>query len=127
MHLDLSHPAIETVSFSSSKTFNKFYRCGIAFSHIKNRLNLQTSWHHGIHLHTYIVLHLMKKFGPDTQYIKFRKTQEVICEMYNLIPSSCAFIGMGDDMWKQYHRDKTVNRVCISRAIEQHMVNNNDE
>ena len=77
--IDLSHPAIQEVAFSTTKglcTGN--YRSGIRFSRHgtieydsdkrKDRLALQADWSHGCHLNARISLELMHNFSPDHQW-----------------------------------------------------------
>ena len=80
--IDLSHPAIEEVAFSTTKGLcTGDYRSGIRFSHHgiidytlpkrKDRLALQSDWSHGCHLNTRIGLELMLNFSPDHQWNKY--------------------------------------------------------
>jgi len=127
--IDLSHPAIEEVAFSTTKGLcTGDYRSGIRFSHHgiidytsqarKDRLALQSDWSHGCHLNTRIGLELMTHFSPDHQWNKYHKAQQKVCESYGLTPSNCVHIALGDDQWKQFHRDKTYNRVNIAKVVK---------
>ena len=127
--IDLSHPAIEEVAFSTTKGLcTGDYRSGIRFSHHgiidytlpkrKDRLALQSDWSHGCHLNTRIGLELMAHFSPDHQWNKYHKAQNEVCESYGLTPSNCVHIALGDDQWKQFHRDKTYNRVNIAKVVK---------
>ena len=127
--IDLSHPAIQEVAFSTTKglcTGN--YRSGIRFSRHgtieydsdkrKDRLALQADWSHGCHLNARISLELMNNFSPDHQWNKYNKAQQQVCEAYALTPSNCIHIALGDRQWEQFHRDKLYNRVNIGRAVK---------
>lgn len=127
--IDLSHPAIQEVSFSTTKGLcTGDYRSGIRFSRHgiidyssqarKDRLALQSDWSHGCHLNTRIGLELMTHFSPDHQWNKYHKAQQTVCESYGLTPSNCVHIALGDDQWKQFHRDKTYNRVNIAKVVK---------
>ena len=129
INIDLSHPAIEEVAFSTTKGLcTGDYRSGIRFSHHgiidytlpkrKDRLALQSDWSHGCHLNTRIGLELMAHFSPDHQWNKYHKAQNEVCESYGLTPSNCVHIALGDDQWKQFHRDKTYNRVNIAKVVK---------
>ena len=129
INIDLSHPAIEEVAFSTTKGLcTGDYRSGIRFSHHgiidytlpkrKDRLALQSDWSHGCHLNTRIGLELMLNFSPDHQWNKYHKAQQKVCESYALTPSNCVHIALGDDQWKQFHRDKTYNRVNIAKVVK---------
>jgi len=127
--IDLSHPAIEEVAFSTTKglcTGN--YRAGIRFSRHgtieydsdarKDRLALQADWSHGCHLNTQISLELMRNFTPDHQWNKYHTAQQQVCETYSLTPSNCIHIALGDRQWDQFHRDQQYNRVNIGKVVK---------
>ncbi len=129
INIDLSHPAIEEVAFSTTKGLcTGDYRAGIRFSRHgkidytsgerKNRLALQADWTHGCHLNTRISLELMAHFGPDHQWNKYSKAQTKVCETYNLTPSNCIHIALGGENWLQFHRDKLYNRVNIGKVVK---------
>ena len=80
----------------------------------KDRLALQADWTHGCHLNTRISLELMAHFSPDHQWNKYSKAQKQVCETYNLTPSNCVHIALGDENWLQFNRDKLYNRVKFS-------------
>ena len=60
----------------------------------------------------------MLNFSPDHQWNKYHKAQQKVCESYALTPSNCVHIALGDDQWKQFHRDKTYNRVNIAKVVK---------
>jgi hypothetical protein len=123
--LDLSvsfdHPCINSVSFSPTKGLNcGFFRTGILFTKRKSKecsLDIQTSWHHGIHLHTAMALELMKEFGPDTIPLIYRDSQIKVCEYYNLLPSKTIHLGIGDSNWEYFSRDNIINRIGLKNPI----------
>lgn len=127
--IDLSHPAIHEVAFSTTKGLcTGDYRSGIRFSRHgaidytlpqrKDRLALQADWTHGCHLNTRIGLELMRNFSPDHQWNKYHKAQQQVCETYELTPSNCVHIALGNEQWQQFHRDKLYNRVNIAKVVK---------
>ena len=127
--IDLSHPAIQEVAFSTTKGLcTGDYRSGIRFSRHggieyestkrKDRLALQADWSHSCHLNNRIGLELMRKFSPDHQWNKYNEAQKQVCESYGLTPSNCIHIALGDRQWEQFHRDQKYNRVNISKVVK---------
>lgn len=121
LNVNLNHPAIKYVAFSLTKGLTcGNYRSGIRLSrNLENdRMILQQEWHHGIHLNVKIGIELMKNFGPDTQFEKYKLLQLAICEKFNLVPSLCVHIATGGYEWRDYHRDGGYNRVNLREAIK---------
>jgi hypothetical protein len=123
INVTFDEPCIDTVAFSLTKGLNcGNFRSGIVFTKRKNSdstLDIQTEWHHGIHLNTAIGLHLMKNFSPDTLSIAYKQQQLEICRKYNLIPSKCVHLALGDDNWKDFTRDGVSNRVGLREFFTQ--------
>jgi len=127
--VDLSHPAIQEVAFSTTKGLcTGDYRSGIRFSRHgaidysslqrKDRLALQADWTHGCHLNMRIGLELMKQFTPDHQWNKYYKAQLQVCKQHSLMPSNCVHIALGDKNWSEFHRDEMYNRVNIGKMVK---------
>jgi hypothetical protein len=127
--IDLSHPAIQEVAFSTTKGLcTGDYRSGIRFSRHggieyesikrKDRLALQADWSHSCHLNNRISLELMKNFSPDYQWTKYSKAQGKVCATYGLTPSNCLHIALGDRQWDQFHRDQLYNRINIGKVVK---------
>ena len=129
INIDLSHPAIQEVAFSTTKGLcTGDYRSGIRFSRHggieyestkrKDRLALQADWSHSCHLNNRIGLELMSKFSPDHQWTKYNEAQSKVCATYGLTPSNCIHIALGDNSWSQFHRDQQYNRVNIGKVVK---------
>jgi len=129
INIDLSHLAIQEVAFSTTKGLcTGDYRAGIRFSRHglidynsnarKDRLALQADWTHGCHLNTAISLELIRSFTPDYQWKKYNKAQKQVCDTYNLSPSNCIHIALGDKKWSQFQRDQLYNRVNIGKVVK---------
>lgn len=127
--IDLRHPAIQSVAFSLTKGLTcGNYRSGVRWTRRredlspKDRLLLQHRWNHSIHLNLKIGRELMKNFGPDTQFEKYRKAQLEICETFELQPSPCVHIATSmDPIWNEFNRDGYVNRINLRDAIKKHL------
>lgn len=120
--VNLDHPCIDTVSFSPTKGLNcGNMRTGITFTRRSGKdcsLDILTTWHHGIHLNTYIAYTLMTNFGPDTIPRTYRTSQLEVCNHYGLIPSKTMMFGFGDSTWDHFSRNGFCNRVNIRTAIK---------
>lgn len=121
LSINLSHSAITDVVFSLTKGLAcSMYRNGIRFSKNKSgKMQIQTTWHHGIHLNLKIALFLMNSFSPDYNYKKFRPLQEVICQKYGLIPTPCTHLAMGNSDWNYFLWGDKYIRIGIKNAIEE--------
>lgn len=122
IEIDFSHPGISAVTFSTSKGLSAGnWRAGVCFSRILfGHLAVQNAWDHSVHLNNRISLELLRKFGPDYVYTKYRKAQEAVCEVYGLVPSNCVHIGIGGAGWEHFHRGENGNgwnRVNIRNAV----------
>lgn len=128
VELDLSSKAIKFVSFSLTKSLTcGNYRSGVRFrrptssSPIEDRVSLQHDWSHGIHLNTFIGVHLMKTFSSDHHFLKYREAQELVCKEYQLSPSQCVHIALGGQSWAEFSRDGAFNRVNLRDAVKKVM------
>jgi hypothetical protein len=124
IQLNLSHPAIIHVAFSTTKGLSSGnYRAGICFSRKGKgfkRLKLQNEWHHGIHLNIAIAMKLMQRFGPDFLPSKYGYTQQVLCTEYGIVPSNCVHLALGGSDWNEFSRDGVCNRIGLKKAIQLH-------
>lgn len=124
--IDLRHPAITHVAFSLTKGLTcGNYRSGVRWTrkrenlHTRDRLLLQHEWNHSIHLNLKIGRELMKVFGPDTQFNKYRRTQLQVCEHFGLDPSPCVHIATSkNEKWRDFDRDGIINRLNLRDAIK---------
>lgn len=123
--IDLSHPAITAVAFSTSKGLaGGNWRAGVCYSRKPiEPLHTQNNWDHSIHLNNRINLEVMKKFGPDHIPIKYREAQEAVCRIYGLRPSPCVHIGLGrDEEWEFFNRGEyDMCRVNLKNPIRDYV------
>ncbi len=123
---DLRHPAITHVAFSLTKGLTcGNYRSGVRWTRKKtdlsatDRLLLQQDWNHSIHLNLKIGRELMKKFGPDTQFHKYRTAQLKVCERFSIEPSPCVHIATSkEEHWRDFSRDGVIQRINLRDAIK---------
>lgn len=118
--IDLSHPAIVTVAFSTSKGLNcGNWRSGVAFSRIVYPvLQVQNQWNHSVHFNNRMGLLLLNNFGPDYIYNRYRNAQIKTCEAYGLTASSSIHIGIGDSNWEPFARGGGHYRINLRRAVK---------
>lgn len=130
MEFDYSHPAIELVGFSLSKTFAvQSYRIGIQFS--KKPLNyleeLQNQARYFNQVGAYIGLQLLQKFPADFIPTTYRQAHHDICQQLDLLPTNSIMLA---NVKPQDHRfdqilednrfdpvvlpEEAYERVCIS-------------
>ncbi len=119
IHIDLSHPTIHGVAFSTTKGLGcGNWRAGLTFSRVQlGHLHLQNEWRHGIHLNVQISLFLMRRYSPDFIYETYRAAQEAVCTHLGLTPSDSVHLGTGDQNWNSFTRDGVVNRIGLAKAI----------
>ena len=122
LEVDLSHPAITDVCFSLTKGLSStMFRAGIRFTKNEDKtfkMQTQTMWHHGIHLNLKVALFLMQNFSPDYNYEKYRPIQEMVCEEYDLEPTPCTHLAMGNEEWNHFLWDGKYIRIGLKHAIE---------
>jgi hypothetical protein len=120
IEVDLNHPAIRFAAFSTTKSLScGSYRNGLLFSKERGgHMDVQTQWHHGIHLNCSMGLHLMKNFSPDYLYNKYQASYHKACERLGLQPTTCVHLALGDKDWDYFNRDGLVNRVGVRNAVK---------
>lgn len=123
LHWSLEYECIKVVAFSTTKGLQTGnWRSGICFSKWNHgSLAVQTEWHHGIHMNTYISLLLMKNFSPDYTPNLYRKSQEEVCKYFGLTPSKTIHIATGDDQWDYFSRDGAYNRINLRFPLFDHL------
>ena len=112
---------IDTVAFSPTKGLNcGNFRTGIAFTKRSGKdcaLDILTTWHHSIHIHTAMAYELLKTFGPDTIPEEYIEIQQQVCDHYGLTPSKTMHLGLGGEGWEHFTRDGVCNRIGLRQAI----------
>ena len=121
IEINLSHPCIEYVVSSLSKVFPvENYRIGIRLQktifedplYVNNEVN-----HNYINmLSVYLGTEMMKHFGPDYIFNKYREKQIDFCTKLNVEPTSCVYFGLDkNNKYLEYNRGGKTNRLCFSR------------
>ena len=121
--LDLTkYPQVHSVAFSLSKIFCTGYmRVGIVMSKEEwdTPLKMANDWGYLPKLNMRIHSGLMKQFGPDYVYEKYRKKQLKLCKELDLTPSDTILFGLSDESdWDEYTRNGVINRVCLSIMLQ---------
>ena len=112
--------SIKLVTFSTTKGLGTGqYRSGICFSKWKyGPLNVQTQWHHGIHMNTYIGNLLMQNFSPDTVPNLYKDAQHEVCKYFGLTPTPTIHIASGiKPDWNFFSRDDSYKRINIKDPV----------
>jgi len=119
--LDLTHPAIDIVSFSLTKGLGLGdIRSGIRFSNINddNPICQQNRYNHTVLHAAKIGIYMMEKFSPDFIPGKFSLSQENACRKVNIRNSPCMHIALGGDEWSDFKVDGLYNRLGIRELVK---------
>lgn len=121
MHFELSHPAVNTVTFSLSKTFPVAHlRIGLRLTRSDNDDSLLVSnkTQYINRLSCLVGTALMNNYSPDYQFNTYRDTQIKLCKKLSLIPSSTIIFGIDiENKYPEYNRNTYENRLCIARYL----------
>ena len=119
--VSFNEPCIDTVAFSPTKGLNcGNMRTGIAFTKRRSpdcSLEILSTWHHGVHMHTAIAYELMQHYSPDTIPNEYTDIQKQVCDHYGLTPSKTMHLGLGGEGWEHFTRDGVCNRIGLRQAI----------
>jgi len=122
-HYDFSHPAIEEVVFSLSKSFPvNALRIGIRFARedFEDGMQIYHSTQYVNKLSAAVGVKLMAARSPDTTFAKWRTKQLEFCDQLGLEPSDTVLFGV-DTKHKYDHYNRgsiQTNRLCFSRYYE---------
>jgi hypothetical protein len=121
--LDVSHPAIESVSFSLSKGLGLGdVRSGIRYSNIHDTLPIaqHNAYNHTVLCAAKIGIWMMTKFTPDFIPLKYRKSQLAMCERLNIVPTQCTHLALGHrhEWGINYSVDDKYTRLGIREAVK---------
>lgn len=118
--LDVSHPAIESVSFSLTKgTGLGDIRSGIRYSKKEDQfpINQQNDYNHTILGAAKIGLYMMEKFSVDFIPTKYREMQLEVCKQAGIEATKCMHLAIGDETWRDFRVDDKYNRLGIRELI----------
>jgi len=109
---------IHSVCFSLSKTFGTgWQRVGMLFTNDNYPVSVYDGWNYPLTSSSMYHYNLIKKYGPDDIYRKYRFQQEEICGIMNIQTSSTVIFGLDyTDQYNEYKRGN-VNRLCISKEF----------
>lgn len=122
-HYDFSHPAIEEVVFSLSKSFPvNALRIGIRFARedFEDGMQIYHSTQYVNKLSAAVGAKLMAARDPDTTVAKWRAKQLEFCNQMDLEPSDTVLFGIDTKhKYDHYNRGSVhTNRLCFSRYYE---------
>lgn len=118
--LDVSHPAIESVSFSLSKgTGLGDIRSGIRYSNLNDNFPIcqQNNYEHTVLLAAKVGLHMMQNFSPDFIPHRYSETQKRVCSLLNIQPTKCMHLALGDSSWAAFSIDGLYNRIGLRELV----------
>lgn len=121
VNIDVSHPAIESVSFSLTKGMGMGdIRSGIRYSNFDNQnpIAQQNEYNHTVLLAAKIGLHMMERFDFDYIPTTYMKHQKNACKKANITPTKCMHLGLGDEKWDDYKIDDIYNRLGIRELVK---------
>ncbi len=121
INFDFSHPAIETVTASLSKTF-------FGAAHLRTGIRLERTFRNDSidffnsvgmfsRLGAKLGTRLMQKFSCDYIPEKYRQAQLAVCQDLSMTPSQSVLFGLGDARYAALNRGGVPNRVCISSLL----------
>mgnify|MGYP006073000439 FL=1 len=117
---DLTYKCITDVTFSLSKSlYAAHLRIGMRLTREDDDDPLFVTNKIGYINRTsaYIGRQLLKNFGPDYIYNKYRDRQLEYCNILNVEPSNCVIFGIGGDVWQDYNRDRKTNRLSLHKFL----------
>lgn len=119
--IDLDHDCITDVTFSLSKTFPvPHLRIGMRLSrHDDDDLLLVLNKTDYVNrLSCDVGLELIKTFGPDWIFDRYRSSQQDLCQSLEVDASNCVFFGIDrQQKFAQYNRGGKTNRLCLSKYL----------
>lgn len=98
--LDYSHPAIEMVGFSLSKTFSaQSFRIGLLLSRaeIPCLEEIQVAARYFNRIGAYVGLRLMREFSADFLPERYRSVQQAVCRALGVRPTHCLMLANLED------------------------------
>lgn len=107
---------IHSVCFSLSKAFGTgLQRVGLLYTKDKYPVTIYDQWQYPLTASAIFHYKLIKDYGPDYIYDKYRESQVHVCQSLKLNPSSTVLFGVdfNNRYGDKYKRGDT-NRVCIS-------------
>jgi len=111
---------IHSICFSLSKAFGTgLQRVGLLYTKDKYPMTIYDQWKYPFTASAIFHYKLIKNYGPDYIYNKYRQRQLKICRSLDLIPSDTVLFGIdtNNKYGDKYKRGNT-SRVCISNFLK---------
>jgi hypothetical protein len=122
IHIDLTSPCIESVSFSLSKGIGLGdIRSGIRYSYFDDNFPIaqQNTYDHTVLAAAKIGIYMMEKFSPDFIPDKYLAAQLSVCHELGILATPCMHIALGDSKnWSEYIVDDKFYRIGIRQAVK---------
>lgn len=123
IHINLSHKAIEEVTFSLGKTFPLIgARAGIRFQKEEIDDPVVFANQNGIVNNIACMLgdYAMKSWSPDFIPKKYRQCYSEVCHHYNFNETRClVFATTSDPQYSALNRGNVRTRLCVSKLLEE--------
>ena len=120
LQFDLTHPCIQEVTFSLSKTFPVSHiRVGMRLSRVDTDDALFVINKNGYinRLAAHIGHEFIKNFSPDYIYNKYRSKQINICDILKIKPTNTVVFGLAETGWEEYNRDRQTSRLGLHNFL----------
>ena len=121
--LDVTHPCIESVSFSLSKGLGLGdIRSGIRYSRSNkvSPISQQNDYNHSVLCAAKIGLFMMDEFTADHIPLKFRTAQLEVCQHFEIEPTNVMHLALADESWSEFRIDDKYNRLGIRNLVKIH-------
>ncbi len=118
---------IKAICFSLSKMFDVGnFRLGITYWN--NTLDVPEyvlrQWTYENHFSSFLATNLLQELSMPRMRAEAQKIQKSICTRYNLTPSDTYLFGLSEDLkWSSFFRKKGLARICLSKIINQELIN----
>jgi len=120
--VSIESPAIKSFATSLSKVYNTgMTKIGLKFNREKQNTPYQqlNDWHYVNHFSINLHTHLLQKFGLSFMYDRYNIIQIETSKKLDLTPSNTIIFALTyDQTYDCYNRDSIINRVCISKEIQ---------
>ncbi|MBY0314324.1 MAG: hypothetical protein K2Q26_02310 [Bdellovibrionales bacterium] len=120
IHAYLRFDCIHSLAFSFSKLFflGRF-RIGLFWSkQPAGPLFITKEWNYTNWAAATVAAKLMSQMPFDELSQKYRPLQKQLCTEYQMTPSDSVIFGLDEKLYPEFHREHTMNRLCLSKALE---------
>jgi|TARA_B100001778_G_C18525497_1_gene600951 hypothetical protein len=121
INIDLTHPCIDTISFSLSKFADgvQHFRCGLRLSRTNrdDGIDLINEYQQISKISCVVGLYIMDNYHVDYNWDKFETSYNLVCKEKDFEPSDTIVIGLGGSDYDELNRGNSKNRVCVANDV----------